>query len=142
MVICAALAQPAIAQTTAQDCAAVTNAAITGRNDANVQVEAMEQDLKTRVSAARACIEAFGAAGARLTVLMGGVDLAPIQNMVAQAACSIIQKGASSVTSAIPSVATPVYNAATQAMPTFGQAPPTSGAGFWQNLSNRILGGN
>ena len=136
----AASLQPSLAQTSQQDCQDALNAANAGKTAANVLISNAEQDLKTKVNAARACIEAFGAAGARLTILAGGYDLSGIQSMMSQAACSVIQNRLSSAVASIPNIAIPVYNpGAAVSVPAVVAPKPAS---FWANLTNTILGAN
>lgn len=99
-IMCLAVLRPGLAQTAAKDCEDVYRAQGNAQKAATDRIVNAEQEFKATVAAARACLEAFGAAAARMTILLGAADLAPIQNMVAQAACSVIQKGASSAVAA------------------------------------------
>lgn len=138
LILVAAIGLVPLAALAQSDCQDAQTAANTGKATANETINNVEQDLKTKVNAARACIEAFGAAGARITILMGGFDLAPIQNMMTQAACSVIQKGASSIT---PSFTAPVFNLPSPSVkvPTVPTQPAAT-PGFWESLANSILG--
>ncbi len=97
---CALVMQPAMANTPQKRCEDVYRAQFGALDVANKTIANAEQEFKTGLAAARACLEAFGAAAARLTILMGATDLAPVQNLVAQAACNIIQQKASSAVGA------------------------------------------
>jgi hypothetical protein len=133
VIVLTACIGPAIAQTTQQECQDVINAANNGKTAANVLINNAEQDLRNRLEATRTCLEAFGAASARTTIMLGGFDLGPIQNMLASAACSIIEKGASSITAAVPSLPPIVYT------PVAPAPLPEPELSVWEKLAKLFL---
>lgn len=122
----AAFVQPGLAQTASADCEAVYRAQGNAQKAAVETIGNAEQSFKDKVSAARACLEAFGAAAARITILMGASDLASVQNMVAQAACSVIERKAGSVVGAATGAAGSAIGAAGSAIGTVADAVSTT----------------
>lgn len=133
-----AAVQPALAQSPQSNCDRVIKAAEKAKTDEKDRLADLEQQTKAKIDAAQLCLEAFAAAAAKLTVLAPGIDLGPVQNIMAQAACSVIQRQANTIVSNVPSIST------TSSIPSassIGQTGSSSTPGFWQNLANKILGG-
>ncbi|MEJ8837568.1 hypothetical protein [Ramlibacter sp. AN1133] len=73
------------------DCDLVRNAAFSGQTNAVNRISTLESTVKDQVVTSRTCMERFGDLAARMTVNLGGADVAPIRNQIFGSACSVIQ---------------------------------------------------
>lgn len=127
------------AQSAQTNCQLVTETAERAKKVEKDRLGELEQQTKTKIDTAQLCLEAFAAAAAKLTVLAPGLDLGPIQSIMADAACSVIQKNASSVIPNIPSIPN-IQVPNLPNLPTMPTMPPQPS--IWDRLTNLILGAN
>lgn len=73
-----------------QDCDDISNSAYNGRNAANTRIATTDSTVKKGIETARTCLEQFGDAASRQSIVIGGFDMGGLRNVLGNTACSII----------------------------------------------------
>lgn len=81
------------AQSSVKDnCDAVTNAAVFGRDQANKRLTDLEKAVQQQASQIRSCMERFSDVASRQAMVIGGFDLAPLRNALMDKACNFLDQ--------------------------------------------------
>lgn len=143
-----------LAQSVQDNCNAVTNAAVAGRDQANSRIGDIERSVQQQAEKMRSCMERFSDAASRQAMVIGGFDLAPLRNTLMDRACNMILTQASAASSAISSQLPQIPAGVSQVFDTPGILPQpagtsgTSGASpapggsgsIWDRLSCTVSG--
>jgi hypothetical protein len=137
------------------ECNRITSAADAGRTRAIDRLSSIQQLVKQQVATANVCQERFGDIASRVTVTIGGFDVAPIRDAIFEKACDIISSKTGSIlsqatsqltpltdlTSKIPGLPTgsiPTVSQITSQIPNYGQLPPTVQQQFQSQIQQQI----
>lgn len=128
-----------LAQSVQDNCEAVERAAVSGRDQANSRISSIEQVVNRQAQSARSCLERFGDAASRQSMLIGPFDLAPLRNALMDQACNMIQGSTQAVTSQLPTMPTlPGGNTSQGARGITN--PSTTRPGIWDRLACSVAG--
>lgn len=137
------------AQSVQDNCDAVTNAAVAGRDQANRRIADLESAVQQQATRMRSCMEAFSDAASRQALVIGGFDLAPLRDRLMDQACSYLQgqvaSAQQSITNQISSQLANVPSSVTNAIQQQTGITPQSvtspqSRSVWDRISCRVSG--
>lgn len=147
LVATAVLPPHSLAQSVQDNCNAVTNAAVAGRDQANNRIRNIETAVQQQAAKMRSCMESFSDAASRQAMVIGGFDLAPLRNRLMDQACNMIQGQVTNAQQSITSQLPQVPSSVNQVFQTPGILPQGSGAStsapqqsIWNRISCRVSG--
>jgi hypothetical protein len=131
------------AQSAADNCNAVGNAAARGRDQANSRIQSAEDALRTGAARQRDCMEQFGDIAARSAMVIGGFDLSPLRKLMTDKGCDIINGQVRAIqnqaTGAINGATAPIRNVAGSAgVP--ASTVSTQTRSIWDRMSCSVSG--